>query len=52
MKRRDVLKAGAAGALMPGFAIGQQAKVIKFVPQADLAPVSYTHLTLPTIYSV
>lgn len=47
MKRRDLLKAGAAGSLLPALAIGQTAKVLKFVPQADLAlldPVQTTGL--------
>ena len=29
-----------------------KAKIVKDVTQLVLAPVSYTHLTLPTIYSV
>ncbi len=38
MQRRDLLKASAAGAVLPGFAIAQPAqnRVLKMVPQANL----------------
>src|SRR5271157_5402742 len=42
MKRRDVLlgaAAGAAGLAMPRTAAAQSEKVLKFIPQADLASV-------------
>ena len=50
------LTLGAAGRLrandlsITGF--GQVICQAKGLPQFDYAPVSYTHLTLPTIYSV
>lgn len=47
MQRRDLLKAGALGMAAPALALGQGAKTLKFVPQADLAlldPVQTTGL--------
>lgn len=47
MKRRDFLKVSAVGLAAPSVALGQQSKVLRFVPQADLAlldPVQTTGL--------
>ena len=49
----DIKTAGEKGGLVPSFAHGMaQGNTMKAALQDVITAVSYTHLTLPTIYSV
>ena len=46
----DILPAGAIGAVLAHAGVGKTALLVQLALNG--MPVSYTHLTLPTIYSV
>ena len=51
-KKRFLASYGVNGAIEPKLASKDQSLYQKVLPLLSSAPVSYTHLTLPTIYSV
>ena len=48
----EIVPAGTDNALRPALPVLEQTLKEKLADRFDVRPVSYTHLTLPTIYSV